>query len=111
MHGLVRQHGLADDVANGKNVGHGGAHLEVDINKTSVRHSHTGFVGTDLLAKALGVLYTVPISSPMMPPPRMSMRLGASLSSNAPVESTKRRPPCAGASCAPLCSGAFTEAH
>jgi len=30
VHRLVRQHGLALDVADGKDVGHVGAHLDVD---------------------------------------------------------------------------------
>ena len=34
--------------------------------------------------------YTVPISSPIMPPPTMSKRLGMSFSSSAPVESIIR---------------------
>ena len=40
--------------------------------------------------RAPSVLYTVPISRPMMPPPRMSMRLGTPCSASAPVESTTR---------------------
>ena len=36
MHGLVRQHGLADDVANGEDMGHVGAHLNVDVDEASV---------------------------------------------------------------------------
>ncbi len=40
--------------------------------------------------RAPSVEYTVPISRPMMPPPRISMRLGSSASCSAPVESTTR---------------------
>jgi hypothetical protein len=40
--------------------------------------------------RAPSVLYTVPISRPMMPPPRISMRLGTPASASAPVESTTR---------------------
>jgi hypothetical protein len=33
VHRLVRQHGLAQDVANGKNVGHLGAHQGVYVDE------------------------------------------------------------------------------
>ena len=44
LHGLVRQHGLADDVAHEENVGHVGAHLNIDVDKVTLRNGHTGFV-------------------------------------------------------------------
>ena len=50
VHRLVRQHGLADDVANGKDVRHVGAHLDVDVDEAAVGHRHAGFVGRDFLA-------------------------------------------------------------
>ena len=53
MHGLVRQHGLADDVADGEDVGHVGAHLDVDVDEAAVGHGHTSFVGGDLIAVGL----------------------------------------------------------
>jgi hypothetical protein len=31
----VRQHGLTDDVADGEDVGHVGAHLNVDVDETT----------------------------------------------------------------------------
>ena len=37
MHGLVRQHGLAHDVANGEDVRHVGAHLDVDGDEVIIR--------------------------------------------------------------------------
>ena len=50
MHGFVRQHGLADDVADGEDVGHVGAHLDVDGDEAAVGDGDTGFVGSDLFA-------------------------------------------------------------
>ncbi|OQC07498.1 MAG: hypothetical protein BWX79_01871 [Alphaproteobacteria bacterium ADurb.Bin100] len=50
VHRLVRQHGLADDVADGEDVGHVGAHLDVDVDEATVRDRHAGLVGSDLLA-------------------------------------------------------------
>jgi hypothetical protein len=50
MHRLVRQHGLAHDGADGEDVGHVGAHLDVDVDEATVGHRHTGFLGTDFLA-------------------------------------------------------------
>ena len=35
---LARQHGLADDVAYGEDLGHVGAHLDVDVNEAAVCH-------------------------------------------------------------------------
>ena len=49
MHGLVRQHGLAHDVADGKDVGRVGAHLDIDVDKAAVGDSKVSFVGGDLL--------------------------------------------------------------
>jgi hypothetical protein len=50
VHRLVRQHGLADDVADGKDVRHVGAHLHVHRDEAAVGHGHAGLVGADLLA-------------------------------------------------------------
>ena len=45
MHRLVRQHGLAHDVADGEDVRHVCAHLDVDVDEAAVRHSHACLVG------------------------------------------------------------------
>jgi len=50
VHRLVRQHGLAHDVANGKDVRHVGAHLDVDVDEAAVGHSHTGFLSGEFFA-------------------------------------------------------------
>ena len=50
VHRLVRQHGLAHDVANGEDVRHVGAHLDVHVDKATVRHGHAGFVGGKFFA-------------------------------------------------------------
>ena len=50
MHRLVRQHGLAHDVANGEDVRHVGAHLDVDVDEATVGDGHASLVGSDLLA-------------------------------------------------------------
>ncbi len=50
MHRLVSQHGLAHDVADGEDVRHVGAHLDVDVDETTVCHGHTGFVRCYLFA-------------------------------------------------------------
>jgi hypothetical protein len=50
VHGLVRQHGLAHDVADGKDVRHVGTHLDVDIDEAAVRDGHAGLFGGDLFA-------------------------------------------------------------
>ncbi len=58
VHRLVRQHGLAHDVADGEDVGHVGAHLDVNVDEATVRDGHTGLLGADLLAigrKAYGL--------------------------------------------------------
>jgi hypothetical protein len=36
----VRQHGLAYDVANGEDVGHVGAHLDIDVDEATVGDSY-----------------------------------------------------------------------
>jgi hypothetical protein len=46
----VCQHGLANDVADGEDVRHVGAHLDVDVDEASIGDGDTGFVGSDLLA-------------------------------------------------------------
>ena len=40
VHRLVRQHGLADDVADGEDVRHVGAHLDVDVDEAAVGDGH-----------------------------------------------------------------------
>ncbi|MNM47828.1 hypothetical protein D3C81_588020 [compost metagenome] len=50
MHGLVRQHRLAHQVADGEDVRHVGAHLAVDVDETAIRHLHARLVGGQLLA-------------------------------------------------------------
>ena len=50
VHGLVRQHRLADDVADREDVRHVGAHLHVDRDEAAVGHRHAGLVRADLLA-------------------------------------------------------------
>ena len=37
VHRLVRQHRLADDVANGEDVGHVGTHLDIDLDQVAGR--------------------------------------------------------------------------
>jgi hypothetical protein len=48
MYRLVRQHGLARDAAYGEDLGHFGAHLDVDVDETANGHGHTRFVRSDL---------------------------------------------------------------
>ncbi len=50
MNRFVRQHGLTHNVANGKDVWHVGAHLNVNRNETTVCHVHTRFFCSNLLA-------------------------------------------------------------
>ena len=50
MHRLVGQHGLADDVADGEDVRHAGAHLAVDRDEAAIIDHHAGLLGADLLA-------------------------------------------------------------
>src|SRR5690606_25392328 len=50
VHRLVRQHGLADDVADGVDVRHVGAHLLVDLDEATVGNLHAGLVGVNVLA-------------------------------------------------------------
>ena len=50
MNRFVRQHGLSHDVANGKDVWHVGAHLDVDRNETTICHVHTCFFCSNFLA-------------------------------------------------------------
>ena len=42
VHRFVRQHGLADDVANGENMRHIGAHLDIDGDETAVSDLNAG---------------------------------------------------------------------
>ena len=50
VHCLVRQHRLSNDVADGKDVRHIGAHLDVDIDEAAVCDCNTGFFRSNLLA-------------------------------------------------------------
>ena len=55
-------HGLADDIAHEENVRHVGAHLNIDVDKVTLRNGHTGFVSSNLLAvggAAYGLQYQV----------------------------------------------------
>ena len=47
VHRLVRQHGLTHNVSDGEDVGHVGVHLNVDVDKATVRHRYTRLVGRD----------------------------------------------------------------
>ena len=47
---LVRQHGLANDVADGEDVRDVGAHLDIDVDEATVRDGNTGLFCRDLLA-------------------------------------------------------------
>ena len=44
---FVRQHGLADDIANGEDVRHIGTHLDIDVDEAAVCDGNAGFVGGD----------------------------------------------------------------
>ena len=50
MYALVSQHRLADDIADGEDVRHVGAHLFIDRNETAIGDDDPRFVGGDLLA-------------------------------------------------------------
>ena len=50
VHRLVREHRLTDDVADGVDVRHVGAHLRVGRNETAVADGHTGLVRADVPA-------------------------------------------------------------
>lgn len=50
VHGLVREHRLADDVADREDVRDVRAHLLVDFDEAAVRDGDAGLVGADLLA-------------------------------------------------------------
>ena len=50
VHRFVRQHRLAHDVADGEDVGHVGAHLDIDVDEDTVGDGYTGFDGGDLFA-------------------------------------------------------------
>ncbi len=50
MHRLVGQHRVADDVADGEDVRHVGAHLGIDRDEAAVGDGHARLVGGDLLA-------------------------------------------------------------
>ena len=50
VHRLVREHRLADDVADREDVRHVGAHLLVDVDEAAIGDGDAGLVGADLLA-------------------------------------------------------------
>ena len=50
VHRLVRQHRLADHVADGEDVGHVAAHLRIDFDEAAPVHGHAGALGGDLFA-------------------------------------------------------------
>ena len=50
VHGLVGEHGLTDDVADGKDMRHIGSHLLVDRDEAARIDRHTGLVGVDAVA-------------------------------------------------------------
>ncbi len=50
VHGFVGQHGLAYDVADGEDVGHVGAHLDIDVDEAAVCDGYAGFVSRDFFA-------------------------------------------------------------
>src|SRR5690606_31834850 len=49
VRGLVGQHRLPDDIADGEDVRYVGAHLRIDVDETALAHAHAGLVGIDLL--------------------------------------------------------------
>jgi hypothetical protein len=49
MHRLVRQHRLADDVADGEDVRHVGAHLHVHRDEAALADGDAGLVGAIFL--------------------------------------------------------------
>jgi hypothetical protein len=67
-----------------------GVHLLPDLDQVAVGALHQAVHHFHHVQARAQLLYTVPISRPMMPPPRISMRLGALPSASAPVESTTR---------------------
>ena len=50
VHGFVRQHGLTHDIADRKNMRHVGAHLDIYVDKATVRHRNARFFSGDLFA-------------------------------------------------------------
>ena len=50
VHRLVRQHRLADDVADREDVRHVGAHLDVHRDEAAVADRDAGLLGADLVA-------------------------------------------------------------
>ena len=48
MHGLVREHGLPDDVADGEDVRHVGS--DIDREEATITHRDAGLVRCQLLA-------------------------------------------------------------
>ena len=47
---LLRQHRLADDVADDKDVLLMGAHLDIDVDEATIRYGHVGLFGCELPA-------------------------------------------------------------
>ena len=50
VHGLVRQHGLADHIADCEDVWHVGAHLAINGDEATIGHRDAGLVSANLLA-------------------------------------------------------------
>src|SRR3546814_8261584 len=50
VRGLVRQHRLADEVADGEDVRHVGAHLRVYVDEAALAHAHAGLARIELAA-------------------------------------------------------------
>ena len=50
VYSLVRQHGLAHDVADGEDVRHVGAHLDIDVDEAAISNRNASFVGGDFFA-------------------------------------------------------------
>ena len=46
----MRQHGLAHYVADGEDVRHVGAHLNVDVDKAAIGNGHARFLGGDFFS-------------------------------------------------------------
>ena len=50
VHGFMGEHRLADNIADGINMRHIGAHLLVHLDKAALGHGHAGFFGTNQFA-------------------------------------------------------------
>ena len=47
MHGFVREHRLTNDVADGEDVGHIGAHLRIHVDESAFVNRHTSMLRAD----------------------------------------------------------------